>query len=297
MADYKRGDVRKEGLDMAGAIGDYRDARRAAETLVEREPDDAALRLKWVATKKLGDAQVAAGDHEAVESLKEAAAIARALFEAKPTDPARRRDLALSLASQGEAALAARDANAALGFFTDYLDDMRKLAGEFPSDPTYTRGMALAFRAVARGKFAARDNLGAARDLDKAVEIAEREANADPLNARASHDLLAVLMTRAQIRLGSDKAAARADLDQANRIARDFVGLDSRAAMARFDLAKVLMQIALNFNGADELAREARQLMATLSDEGVLTPADKATFAQFEQLIGDRTDDRKALRP
>ena len=83
----------------------------------------------------------------------------------------------------------------------------------------------------------------------------------------------------------TDKAAARANLDEALQIARDFVAIDSGAAQARYDLATILMRLALNFDDAKPSAEEARGIIASLASDGLLTPADKATVAQFEQLM------------
>ena len=63
MAAYKRADVRKEALDLNGAVADSREAERLAGILVAKSatnPD--ALRLQWVATEKLGEALLAARD-------------------------------------------------------------------------------------------------------------------------------------------------------------------------------------------------------------------------------------------
>ncbi len=121
--------------------------------------------------------------------------------------------------------------------------------------------------------------------MNAALDIAKHGAGEDPLNARAKHDLLAVLSARAQVNLEPDKAAARADLNEALRIARDFVAVDGAAAQARYDLATVLMRLALNFDDARSSADEARSVIASLAADDLLTPADKATVAQFEQLM------------
>jgi hypothetical protein len=97
-------------------------------------------------------------------------------------------------------------------------------------------------------------------------------------------DLLAVLSARAQVNLKT-KAAAHADLNEALQIARDFVAIDAVGAQARYDLATVLMRLAFNFDDARPSADEARSVTASLAADGLLTPADKATVAQFEQLM------------
>ncbi len=45
------------------------------------------------------------------------------------------------------------------------------------------------------------------------------------------------------------------------------------------------MQLALNFDDTGASADEAKEIVAGLASDGLLTPADKATFAQFEQLV------------
>jgi hypothetical protein len=286
MAAYKRADVRKPALDLKDGIADCRNAERLAETLVAKSGSDAAaLRLQWVATEKLGEALLAAHDQEARPALEKATGLARTLLSAAASDPARRRDLALSLASEGRAALALGDVATALARFADYLDAARKLVADHPSDPLFARDEALALISLGGAKFANGDRSGASSDLSAAVEIARRLANADPLNARAKHDLLAALAARAQTELDSDKAAARADLDEAVKIARDFAALDGGSARSRFDLATVLMRLALNFDDAKPLADQARTTIASLSAEGLITPAEQATVAQFEQLM------------
>ena len=286
MAAYKRADVRKEGLDLNGAMADSREAERLAGILVAKSggnPD--ALRLQWVATEKLGEALLAARDPGARATLEKATRLARSLMSTAPSDPARQRDVALSLASEGRAARAAGDPATGLSRFEDYLKMIQQLVAEHPSDPLFRRDEAVALINVGLAKFSVGDAAGANSDLNAALDIAKRDAGEDPLNARAKHDLLAVLSARAQINLETDKAEARTDLNEALQIARDFVAIDDAAAQARYDLATVLMRLALNFDDARPSADEARSVIASLAADGLLTPADKATVAQFEQLM------------
>ncbi len=284
MAAYKRADVRRESLDLEGALADCREAQRLAATLVAKTGSDVeALRLQWVAAEKLGEALLAAHDGASRATLEQATGLARALLRSAPSDPARQRDVALSLASEGRAALAEGDATLALARFGDYLDAARNLAADHPADPLFRRDEALALISVAGAKFSKGDASGALADLKTALGIVQRLANDDPLNARAKHDVLAALVTRAQINLRGDKAAARADLDQALTMARDFAAVDGGSARSRFDLATVLMQLALNFDDAKPFADQARAIAASLAQDNLLTPADKATLAQFER--------------
>ena len=284
MAAYKLADVRKEALDLADAVTDCRDAERLAGTLVAASGSDGEVRrLQWVATEKLGEALLAAHDGAARPTLEKATSLARALLRTDATDPGRRRDVALSLANEGKAALAAGDTATALARFEDYLDAARKLVADHPSDPLFASDEALALISLAGAKLSDGDRPDAQADLNTALGTLRRLASDDPVNARATHDVLAALVARAQVNLGGDKAAARADLDEALHIARDFSALDNRSARTRFDLAIVLMQIALNFNDAKPFANEARAIVSGLVDENLLTPADKATMAQFER--------------
>jgi len=286
IAAYKRADVRKEALDLNGAVADIREAERLAGILVaESATNPEALRLQWVATEKLGEALLAARNPGARTALEKATGLARSLMSTAPTDPARRRDVALSLASEGRAARAAGDQATAVSRFEDYLKLIERLTAEHPSDPLFRRDEAVALIAVGLAKFSVGDVAGANSDLNAALDIAKHDAGEDPLNARAKHDLLAVLSARAQVNLETDKAAARADLNEALQIARDFVAIDGTAARARYDLATVLMRLALNFDDARPSADEARSVIASLTADGLLTPADKATVAQFDQLM------------
>ena len=285
MASYKLADVRKESLDREGQAGDSREAERLAAMLVAKFPGDDALRLQWVATEKLGEARLAAQDPEALPTLEKATTLARSLASTTPSDPARQRDVALSLANEARAERAAGNSVAGLARSKDYLDAVRKLVSEHPSDPLFARDEAVALISVAAAKLSVGDREGANSDLKEALDIARSNANGDPLNARAKHSLLAALTTRAQVNLESDKAAARADFDEALTIARGFVAIDDAAAQARYDLATVLMQLALNFDDTKPLAQEARGVIRGLDSEGLLTPADKATVAQFERLL------------
>jgi tetratricopeptide (TPR) repeat protein len=284
MAAYKLADVRKEALDLKGTVADCREAERLARTLVAKLGTDAeALRLQWVASEKLGEALLVARDPAARTTLERATELARGLLNAHASDPARQRDVALSLASEGRAAQATGDIATALARFGDYLDAARKLVADHPSDSLFARDEALALISLAGAKYANGDRPGAEADLGAALNIVRRLANNDPLNARAKHDLLAALVARAQASFASDKAAARADLDEALKIARDFAALDGGSPRVRFDLATVLMQLALNFDDAKPFANEARAIVAGLATENLLTPADKATMAQFER--------------
>jgi hypothetical protein len=284
LAAYKLADVRKEALDLKGTVADCREAERLARTLVAKLGTDAeALRLQWVASEKLGEALLVARDPAARTTLERATDLARGLLNAHASDPARQRDVALSLASEGRAAQATGDIATALARFGDYLDAARKLVADHPSDSLFARDEALALISLAGAKYANGDRPGAEADLGAALNIVRRLANNDPLNARAKHDLLAALVARAQASFDSDKAAARADLDEALKIARDFAALDGGSPRVRFDLATVLMQLALNFDDAKPFANEARAIVAGLATENLLTPADKATMAQFER--------------
>ncbi len=102
MAAYERADVRKEALNLNGAVADSREAERFARILVAKSGADAeALRLQWVATEKLGETLLAARDPGARSALEEATGLARSLMGTASSDPARQRDVALSLAKRG----------------------------------------------------------------------------------------------------------------------------------------------------------------------------------------------------
>ena len=286
MAFYKRADVRRESRDLGGALEDCREAERLAATLVGttgQHPD--ALRLQWVATEKLGEALVATDDANARETLEKATALARSLMAAFPTDPARRRDVALSLASEGREAETRNDPAAAVERFGESLQMFTELVADHPSDPLFIRDEALAMMNFGLGKFSTGDQSGANSALGSALEIVRRKANDDALNARAKHDLLAVLVARARINLDAEKATARASLDEALQVARAFMAIDSGAAQNRYDLATVEMRLALNFDDTNALADEAKQIVRGLDADGLLTPADRAAFAKFEQLV------------
>jgi hypothetical protein len=286
MASYKRADVRKESRDLNGALADCREAERLAASLAARagaDPD--ALRLRWVATEKLGEALIATGDADARQTLEAATALARSLMTAFPTIPARRRDFALSLASEGREAEMQNDPVMATKRFDESLRTFSQLIIDYPSDPLFVRDKTLALMNLGLAKFSAQDLRGANADLNEALEHARRSSAADALDARAKHDLLAILVTRARVDMDEDKTAARASLDEALRVARNFAAIDGGGAQTRYDLATVLMQLALNFDDASVFAGEAEQIVKSLDADGLLTPADKATFAQFEQLV------------
>jgi tetratricopeptide (TPR) repeat protein len=286
MASYKRADVRKESRDLSGALADCREAERLATTLVAKTGADLdALRLQWVATEKLGEALMATGDADARQTLERSTGMARSLMTAFPTDPARRRDLALSLAGEGREAETRNDPAAAVKRFGDSLQTFEQLVADHPSDPLFVRDKALALVNVGLAKFAAGDPAGANSALIGALEIARRNAKDDALNARARHDLLAVLVAQAGVNMDGDKTAARASLDEALQVARSFAAIDGGGAQSRYDLATVLMKLALNFDDTSAFADEAKQIVKSLAADGLLTPADKATFAQFEQLV------------
>ena len=286
MASYKRADVRKESRDLAGALADCREAERLATTLVVNtgaDPD--ALRLQWVVTEKLGEAQLATGDAGASQTLERATALPRSLMTAFPTVPARQRDLALSLASEGRGAEMQNDSVMATKRFGESLQTLEQLVTNHPSDPLFVRDKTLALMNVGLAKFSAGDLAGANSALSSALEIARRNAKDDTLNARARHDLLAVLVAQAGVNMDGDKTAARASLDEALQVARSFAAIDGGGAQSRYDLATVLMKLALNFDDTSAFADEAKQIVKSLAADGLLTPADKATFAQFEQLV------------
>ena len=286
MAFYKRADVRKESRDTAGALADCREAERLAGILVaktSRGPE--VLRLQWVATEKLGEALMAARDADARKTLEGATALARSLASAFPNDPARRRDLALSLASEGREAETQNGSSVAVERFGESLQMFKELVADHPSDPLFVRDKALALMNLGVGKFMAQDLSGANAALSDALDLARRSSTADALSARAKHDLLAVLVAQARVNMNGDKASARASLDEALKVARSFAAIDGGGAQSRYDLATVLIQLALNFDDANAFASEAKQIVKSLDADGLLTPADKTTFAQFEQLV------------
>jgi hypothetical protein len=286
MALYKRGDVRRENLDFRGATQDYREARNRAAALVTGAPGDvAAARLQWVATEKLGDGLLAAHDPKARPIYEEATRLARSLADNAPSDSARQRDLALSLAGESGAARAAGDNKAALATINEYLMKIQTLVREYPSDSLFVRDEVLALLKVGRIKAEEGDAQGASADLDAAAKLARANSARDPLDARARHDLLAVLKARSDARLTTDAAASKDDLNEALEIARKFASGNGGAAMARYDLATVLMSYALNFDNTRAAADEARGIVAKLADEKLLTPADTATIAQFDALV------------
>jgi tetratricopeptide (TPR) repeat protein len=286
MASYKRADVRKESRNLNGALADCREAERLATTLVARAGSDPdALRLQWVATEKLGEALMVTGDASAPQTLERATALVRSLVTAFPTVPARQRDLALSLATEGREAELQNDPATATKRFEESLRTFKKLITDYPSDPLFVRDKTLALMNLGVAKFFAQDSSGANADLNEALELARRNSKADGLDARARHDLLAVLVAQARVNMDGDKTSARASLDEALKVARSFAAIDGSGAQSRYDLATVLMQLALNFDDQNASADEARQIVGGLASDGLLTPADKATFAQFEQLM------------
>ena len=286
MASYKRADVRKESRDLSGALADCREAERLATTLVAKtgaDPDP--LRLQWVATEKLGETLMATGDASARQTLERATALAHSLLTAFPTVPARQRDLALSLASEGREAEMQNDSVTATKRFAESLQTFEQLVADHPSDPLFLRDKTLALMNLGLAKFSGQDLSGANADLNEALVLARRSSAADALNARAKHDLMAILVTRGQVNMDGDKTAARASLDEALQVARSFAEIDGSGAQSRYDLATVLIQLALNFDDTNAFAAEAKQIVKSLDADGLLTPADKATFAQVEQLV------------
>jgi hypothetical protein len=286
MSSYKRADVRKESRDLSGALADCREAERLASTLVAKigaAPD--ALRLQWVAAEKLGEALMVMGDADARQALERATTLARSLITALPTVPARQRDLALSLATEGREAEIQNDPVTATKRFGESFQIFEQLVANHPSDSLFVRDKTLALMNLGLAKFSAQDLSGANAGLNEALELARRSSAADALNARAEHDLLAILVARARINMEADKPAARTSLDEALLVARSFVAIEGGGAQTRYDLATVLMQLALNFDDTSASASEAKQIVKSLDADGLLTPADKATFAQFEQLV------------
>jgi tetratricopeptide (TPR) repeat protein len=243
------------------------------------------LRLQWVATEKLGEALMVTGDASAPQTLERATALVRSLVTAFPTVPARQRDLALSLATEGREAELQNDPATATKRFEESLRTFKKLITDYPSDPLFVRDKTLALMNLGVAKFFAQDSSGANADLNEALELARRNSKADGLDARARHDLLAVLVAQARVNMDGDKTSARASLDEALKVARSFAAIDGSGAQSRYDLATVLMQLALNFDDQNASADEARQIVGGLASDRLLTPADKATFAQFEQLM------------
>ena len=227
MAFYKRADVRKESRDVAGALADCREAERLATILVAktgRDPD--GLRLQWVATEKMGEASMAVGDANARRTLERATELARSLAIAVPKDPAHRRDLALSLASEGREAERQNDPEIAVERFGESLKMFEELVAEHPSDPLFVRDKTLALINLGVAKFLAQDLSGANAALANALELARRSSTDDALNARAKHDLLAVLVAQARVNMDGDKASARMSLDEALQVARSFAAVD-----------------------------------------------------------------------
>jgi tetratricopeptide (TPR) repeat protein len=281
VADYKRADVRKEALDLKGGIADCRSAVAFANILAARsDADEAARRLQWSATEKLGDVLFAAGEPEASGIYETATSLARTLSARAEQDAARRRDLALSLAAQGRSAL---DPNAALGYFDESLATTRELLVLDPANPLYWRDKALALIRVGGDKFQKGERVAGAADLNEALDILRRLYRDDPFNARVKHDVLAALMARAETQLQSEKRLARADFDEAARIAREFIVVDRGSARSRLDLAAVLMKLSLNFHDGRPFADEVRKLVADLDAGGLMTPADRAKMEQFER--------------
>jgi tetratricopeptide (TPR) repeat protein len=286
MAFYKRADVRKESRDPGGALADCGEAEGRAATLVAKtgaDPD--ALRLQWVATEKLGEALLAARGADASHMLERGTSLARSLMVAFPTVPAHRRDFALSLAAEGREAETQSNPAVAVKRFGESLEMFEELVADHPSDPLFSRDKTLALMNLGVAKFAAQDLSGANAELNEALKLARRSSAADALNARAKHDLLAVLVAQARVDMVDNKANARESLDEALQVARSFAAVDSGGGQSRYDLATVLMHLALNFDDTNALAAEARQIVKGLDADGLLTPADKATFTQFEQLV------------
>jgi eukaryotic-like serine/threonine-protein kinase len=286
MASYKRADVRKENRDLGGALADCREAERRAAILVAKTgADPEASRLQWVATEKLGEALMATGDPQARETLGEATTLARSLTASAFSTDQARRDLALSFASEGREAETRNDPGTAVERFGESLKTFEQLAQDNPSNLLFAGDKALAMMNLGVAKFAAGDQSGANTELNGALEIARRNAAYDALNARAKHDLLAVLVARARTNMDGDRTAARASLDEALGVARNFAAIDPGGAQARYDLATVLMQLALNFDDTSAFVGEVKQIVGSLASDGLLTPTDKAAFAQFEQLV------------
>jgi hypothetical protein len=285
MAAYKMADVQADAVDRSGAIREAREAERLARELAARVADAPARRLLWVATEKLGEALLETRDPDAAPTLARAEGMARALVGEAHGGLDRTRDLAVSLAGEGRAALAFGKKEAALKYASEYLALARQLVGAQPSNALFARDETLADLAEGMAKWANADRTGARVDLDAAAATALRRTEADPLDATAKHDLLTVLTTRAQLLVDEDKSAARTDLDQALELARDFVRLDGDTARSKFDLAKVLLRRALDFTDAASDVDEARTLIAGLTARGLLTDRDEAALAQIEALL------------
>jgi tetratricopeptide (TPR) repeat protein len=288
-AAYKTADVRKEALNLPDAIMECSEADLLAKKLVALWPSNgSALRLQWAATDKLGEALLASRDPNARSMLAKATGLARNILNVD-TDPEHRRehlrDLAISVANEGRAAMSAGEYPTAISYFLEALNISRNLSKEKPADPLFPRDETLALMSLGGAKALNGDQSGAERDLGEAVAIARRLASTDQLDARSKHDLLAALEARAQIELETDNASARADLSEAVKIGRDFLESDRHSARSRFDLATVLMQLALNFSEARGDAEEVTKIVGSLRDDDLLTPADQATFAQFEHLM------------
>ena len=202
MAAYKRADVRKEALNLNGAVADSREAERLpGSSSPSREKNAQALRLQWVATEKFGETLLAARDPGAPLGARggdRPCAFAHGHGVERSRAAARRRP---QPRKRGPSARAAGDPATALSRFEDYLKMIERLVAEHPSDPLFTRDEAVALINVGLTKFSVGDIAGANSTLNAALDIAKHGAGEDPLNARAKHDLLAVLSARAQVNL------------------------------------------------------------------------------------------------
>ena len=233
------------------AIASYQKAWQAASEAHARMPGDDSTAALIEADQRLGGIQAFLGNlHEAHDNYQQGLSWARAFWQQKPNDPARKRLLARNYAGMGDVDLSSLNPDQALQSLTAAF----QIFGISPSgDEDHDRMLiglyldrAIIFNELGRQSQALEDNR-------EAVTLAEVLLQRFPSSVQARRSLLVayeqsvlLLAGRDVLNVG-DSEQAQVYARKALAIAQMLVGLDSGNVQAQYDLAIAYAEMGDSF--------------------------------------------------
>ena len=222
------------------------DLAESVDRLTQSAPEDAGLqKSRFTMLLEFGDTYREAGESElALESYKEALAVASALARPAPQNVALRHDIARALEKLGAAQHRLGQNDAALATLSDALGQAKALFAE-TADKDVGHLVALALNEIGDLKRRAGDYAAAVAAYAKGLEVMRRLVAAAPDNVEWRKELAQNLIHIGDARaLSDDMPGALAAHEEALAILRDMSAADPENALSRRDLAISLTSLA-----------------------------------------------------
>jgi len=261
------------------ALSRFQEQLKINDRIVELTPNPAKpFRHAYVARLQIAKLHRARGDDAAaLDLVRQAQAEIERQMPAFPDHTDLRRDLALSLASQGDLLLQTRRLDEAEHAYRLAKDNTVSLVEEFPDNDQFRRDLAVRWQEHGDLALARKDHSAALAAFAESLRIHQDLADADPANVVARRDLsIAHEKVGDVARLGEDWATALIAYESALAITSALAELQPDNAAQRRDVCLIRAKTAGGFHGVGKHERSVELLKLNLGELDAMMAADAA---------------------